>query len=94
MDNKNPTLAFEFDFHAHGYVGDELVPVGVDFLNVHGRDDHAHLAEDDVLREFLDVLHVQAEHALCGVFHDTGFRGNAGVIPDMPALVWKFLIET
>jgi hypothetical protein len=40
------------------------------------------------------VLHVQAEHALCGVFHDTGFRGNAGVIPDMPALVWKFLIET
>ncbi len=45
----------QFHFDAVGNVGDQLVAVGVDFLDGHRGDDHAHLAEDDVLREFLDL---------------------------------------
>ena len=56
VDVDEPQADFlQFDLDAVGNVGDQLVAVGVDFLDGHGGDDHAHLAEDDVLREFLDL---------------------------------------
>ena len=48
----------QFDLDAVGNVLDELVAVGVDFLDRHRGDDDAHLAEDDVLRQFLRPRHV------------------------------------
>ena len=37
----------------------ELIPVGVDLLDVHSGDDQAELAEDDVLGQLLDLLELQ-----------------------------------
>jgi hypothetical protein len=66
----------QLDLDPGGNVRDELVAVGVDFLDVHRRDDDAHLAEDDVLRELGDVLHRETEEAFGGVFHHPGLRGD------------------
>ena len=53
VDQAQADLA-QFDLDAIGDVGHQLVAVGVDLLDRHGGDDHAHLAEDDVLGQFLD----------------------------------------
>ncbi len=56
---------------------DELVAVGVDFLDAHGGDDLPHLAEDDFLGELRDLRAVEAEQALGGVAHFVGIGGDA-----------------
>ena len=66
----------QLDLDSGGNVRDELVAVGVDLLDVHRRDDDAHLAKDDVFREFSDVLHRETEEPLGGVLHYPGFRGD------------------
>ena len=55
----------------------ELIPVGVDLLDVHSGDDQAELAEDDVLGQLLDLLELQAQQALGGVLHDPRLGGDA-----------------
>ena len=68
---------FEFDFNAVVDILDQFFAVGIDILDGHGRDDNAHLTEDDVPRQFLDVFHAQSEEAFGGVFHNARFGGNA-----------------
>ncbi len=62
----------ELALHVAGDGLQELIPVGVDLLDVHSGDDQAELAEDDVLGQLLDFLELQAEQALGGILHDPG----------------------
>ena len=76
VDQAQPDLA-QFELERFGDVGDELLAVGVDLLDRHRGDHHAHLAEDDVASQVLDVQQRQAQQAFRGVLHDTGLGGDA-----------------
>ena len=67
----------ELALHVAGDGLQELVAVGIDLLDVHGGDDQAELAEDDVLGQLLDLLELQAQQALGGVLHDPRLGGDA-----------------
>lgn len=69
-------LQFHFDPAAD--VLYEFIAVRVDLLNGHRRENHAHLAEDDVLGQFADGLVGESQHAFGGVFH----RARLGGDPD------------
>ena len=66
----------EFNLDPIGDFFDQKVPVRIDFLNIHGRDYHPHLAEYDVTGLFAYGLHVKTEQTLGRIFHDPGLRGN------------------
>ena len=55
----------------------KLVAVGVDLLDVHGGDDQAQLAEDDVLGELLDLVHFEVAQPFRRILHDGGLGGDA-----------------
>ena len=67
----------ELALHVAGDGLQELVPVGVDLLDVHGGDDQTQLAEDNILGQLLDLLEAQAQQALGGVLHNPGLSGDA-----------------
>ena len=54
------------------HLGEELVAVGVEFLNGHVGDDETHLSVNDVGDEVLLVVHRESEHTLSGVLHHFG----------------------
>ena len=79
----------QLDLDPVGDVLDQLVAVGVDLLDRHGRDHDAHLAEDDVLRQFLHLRLAQPEQAFGGILHDARLgrdphrEGRGRVDPDV-----------
>ena len=66
----------EFRFHVGGDVGEELVAVRVDFLDVHGGDHQTELTEQDIGRDVLDAVHGEAQQALGGVGHVVRLGGD------------------
>ena len=88
---------FQFGADVVGDGDDELVAIGVDFLDPHRRDDLAHLAEDDFLGELRDLRVIESEQTLGGVAHlvrigrdaDGEGRGNA----DADVLLGKGVVE-
>ncbi len=66
----------EFNLDPIGDFFDQEVSVGIDFLNVHGRDHNPHLAENDITRLFSYGLHIKTEQAFGRIFHDSGLSGN------------------
>ncbi len=63
--------------HIAGNGLQKFIPVGVDFLNVHGGDDQTQLAENNVFGQLLDFLELQAQQALGGVLHNARLCGDA-----------------
>src|SRR6202030_172481 len=76
VDQAQPDF-LQLDFDSARDVGDELVAIGVDLLDVHRRDDDTHLSEDDVLREFLYLRGLKTEHALGRILHHARLRRDA-----------------
>ena len=56
--------------------GEELVAVGVDLLDVHGRDDQTELSEEDIGGDILDIVDRQTEQTLGGVGHAVRLGGD------------------
>ncbi len=71
------TDLFQLALDVAGDGFEKLVAVGVDLFDVHGGDDEAQLAEDDVFGEFLYLVHLEVAQAFRRVFHDRGLGGDA-----------------
>ena len=66
-------------FHVHAFRDalDEFFAVGIDFLNGHGGNHHAHLPHDDFRSQIADFLPGAAQQARSGVLHDFRKGGDA-----------------
>ena len=66
-------------FHVHAFRDalDEFFAVGVDFLNGHGGNHHAHLPHDDFRGQVADFFPGTAQQARSGVLHDFRKGGDA-----------------
>ena len=75
----NEVEAHLVQLHVHAFRNalDEFFAVGVDFLNGHGGDHHAHLAHDDFRSQVADFLPGAAQQARGGVLHDFRQGGDA-----------------
>ena len=67
-----------FHFSGDGIInfGHECLSVLIDFFDLHGCNDCAHLAEDDVLCLALNLIAGQAQKADGCVLHDAGLIGD------------------
>jgi len=83
------TDLFEFGFHIAGDIGQELIPVAVDLLNIHRGHHKPQLTKDNVLRQIIDLLLAQTQQSLSGIIHNTGlcrdpYRKSGGhIYPDI-----------
>ena len=75
VDN-GQTNFFHFSGDGIIYFGHECLSVLIDFFNLHGCNDCAHLAEDDVLCLALNLIAGKAQEADSRVLHDAGLIGD------------------
>ena len=75
VDNRQANF---FHFSGNGFIDfrHKCLSVSVDFLNLHGCNNRAHLPEDDVLRLALNFIAGQAQKANGRIVHNAGLVGD------------------
>ena len=51
----------------------EFIAVGIDFLNIHSRDNQTQLTEDYILRKLLNFGELESEQTLGRILHNARF---------------------